>query len=398
VVDLESVYRQTLAECAPEVIVRTHSDASMPRSVVAIGKCAGRMLAGVEYDRAFCVVPRGYPVEERSRVPGQAGLPVLHTLFGGHPDIDDDSFRAGDALSAFIDECDDVLFLISGGGSACVEVPLPPFTPEDVATVSKRLVSSNLPIGDINTVRKHLSALKGGRLAARVHGRSITLVYSDVSAGAISDVASGPTVADRSTNADAARILERLGGCEEVIAKLRDAPETIKRLARSNARIIADNTTLVKTAARFVERAVIIDEQVETGVEEAAAMLADRAKTLRDDEVLIAGGEPTVERHGDGKGGRCCELAVRFAMLSDHEALFGSSDGVDGSSGVAAILVDNRGPRTEDRGPRLRALLETSDSLAAAQLVGRAVMMPPTGNNLRDLFLVAGVNGTVAHH
>ena len=130
------------------------------------------------------------------------------------------------------------------------------FTREEVATISKRLVSSNLPIGDINTVRKHLSALKGGRLAARVHGRSITLVYSDVSAGAISDVASGPTVADRSTNADAARILERLGGCEDVIAKLRDAPETIKTLARSKATIIADNTTLVKTAARFVEHPV----------------------------------------------------------------------------------------------------------------------------------------------
>ena len=386
-VDLEPIYRKTLDACAPEAIVRGAVEPSMPRNVVAIGKCAGRMVGGVSFDRAFVIVPRGYPR------PGPSPSTRLRMTWveGGHPDIDDDSFAAGDELLRFVDQCDDVLFLISGGGSACVEVPLPPFTRDEIATTNARLVGSDLPIGAINTVRKHLSAIKGGRLAARVHGRSVTLVYSDVSAGAIGDVASGPTVADQSTNADAARILERLGDCEAIIAKLHSASETMRQIANSDARIIADNTTLAAAAARFVDHPVLLREQIETSVEDAATMLAERAATLRPDEVLIAGGEPTVARHGSGKGGRCCELAVRFAMRSGNAALFASSDGVDGSSGVAGICVDQV-PNRERKPADTHELLENSDSLAAALQIGRAVIIRPTGNNLRDLFLVAGVN------
>jgi glycerate 2-kinase len=405
VVDLESIYRKTLEACAPEVIVRAAVDASMPRNVVAIGKCGGRMVGGLDFDRAFCVVPRGYPHPDPS-------LRLGMTL-GGHPDIDDDSFAAGDALVTFVDQCDDVLFLISGGGSACVEVPLPPFTRDEVARTSARLVSSSLSIGEINTVRKHLSAIKGGRLAARVHGRSVTLVYSDVSTGAIGDVASAPTVADQTTNADAARILERLGGCEPVVAKLRDpsTPDTVRRIDNAIARVIADNATLTSAAARFVREAGLVavmwPGQIESDVEDAARDLADRAATLNENEVLVAGGEPVVARHGTGKGGRCCELAVRFAMRCNNAALFGTSDGVDGSSGVAGICVEAHftAPAGQDRGlkpaatqKQIHELLANSDSLAAALQIGRAVIMPPTGNNLRDLFLVAGVNPRMAHH
>lgn len=386
-IDLESIYHRTLAECEPEHIVRRSVDASMSRNVVAIGKCAGRMVASVEFDRAFVVVPRGYPDSVWPRASASGSVNVVH---GGHPDIDDDSFRAGEALLRFVDECDDILFLVSGGGSACVEMPLPPFTREEIVAVNRRLVASDLPIRDINIVRKHLSAIKGGRLGARVHGRSVTLVYSDVSSGAISDVASGPTVADSSTIADAARILERLGGFEAIIDKLAGAPDTIEQLPNATARIIADNTTLTSAAARFVDKPVVVEEQIESSVEDAARLLAQRAATLRSGEVLIAGGEPTVARRGSGKGGRCCELAVRFAMQCNAPALFGSSDGVDGSSGVAAIVIDGHRGLKPEATAELGEFLATSDSLAAAKLIGRAVIIPPTGNNLRDLFLVSG--------
>ncbi len=400
-VDLESLYRRTLQACAPEAIVRGAVEVSMPRNVVAIGKCAGRMVAGVDFDRGFVVVPKGYPR------PDPSPSPRLRMTIGGHPDIDDDSFRAGEQLLEFVDQAGDVLFLISGGGSACVEVPLPPFTQEEIATMNTRLVASSLPIGAINTVRKHLSAIKGGRLAARVHGRSVTLVYSDVSTGAIGDVASGPTVADHTTNADAARILERLGGCEPIVTKLRaeSTPDTVRRIDHATARVIADNATLTSTAASLVREAgyvaVMWPRQIEEDVDDAARLLAERSDTLRENEVLIAGGEPTVERRGPGKGGRCCELAVRFAMRSTNEALFGTSDGVDGSSGVAAIdvgLALQPAPGRLRVGPTLLQLLASSDSLAAALQIGRAVIIPPTGNNLRDLFLVAGVNRRMAHH
>ncbi len=386
--DLESIYRRTLSGCAPEVIVRQAVGESMPRQVVAVGKCAGRMLDGVSFDRAICIVPRGYPRPDLSR----PAAPVT-ICEGGHPNIDDDSFAAGQQLLAFIDQCrGDVLFLISGGGSACAEVPLPPFTREEISATNRQLVASALSIAEINTVRKHLSAIKGGKLAGRVRGRCVTLVYSDVSTGAIGDVASGPTFADETTNSEAARILERVGGRADVVAKLRAATEAMRPRLNTSARIIADNGTLAATAATLVERPVVLRAQIESSVEAAAIMLAERAAALQPGEVLIAGGEPTVARHGSGKGGRCCELAVRFAMHCGNPALFGSSDGVDGSSGVAGILVDPAsGPEERLRAaPELLALLAASESLAAANLVGRAVMMPPTGNNLRDLFLVAG--------
>lgn len=392
-IDLESIYRRTLEECSPETIVRRAVDPTMPRTVVAIGKCAGRMLDGLEFDRAFCVVPRGYP-EPR---PAAGALRVFH---GGHPDIDDDSFSAGEQLLEFIGRCQDVLFLISGGGSACVEVPLPPFTREEISATNRQLVASNLPIAEINVVRKHLSAIKGGRLAERVRGRCVTLVYSDVSDGAVADVASGPTVAGETNGGYAAQILDRIGGRPEVVAKLRRASGTIQRLPNAQVRVIADNGTLTATAARLAVRPIVLRHQIETSVEEAAAMLAEHAATLRPGDVLIAGGEPTVTRHGDGKGGRCCELAVRFAMQSANEALFGSSDGVDGSSGVAAIHLPPRSSPAAMKAETARSVegfLARSDSLAAANLIGRAVMMRPTGNNLRDLFLIAGVKGSMAH-
>ncbi len=390
-IDLESIYRRTLRECAPESLVRRVLEPSMPRTVAAIGKCAGPLLDGVAaalpIERAIALVPHAYP-EPRWR----GNVIVAH---GGHPNMDRSSFYAGDALLRFVDESGDLLFLISGGGSACVESPLPPFRAEELIEVNARLVKSALPIGEINTVRKHLSAIKGGRLAARVRGRSVTLVYSDVSAGAIADVASGPSLADATTLDDAARILRRLG-LHAVAEKVRE--ETVKHIDNGTAQIIADNSTLTSTAARIVREMdhepVLWPAQIETGVEEAARSLAERARSLEPRQVIVAGGETTVVVRGSGKGGRCCELAVRFALQSPNAALFGSSDGVDGSSGVAGVGVG----AAEAEVATVERLLETSDSLAAAALVGRPIIIPPTGNNLRDLFLVSADSGVMAHH
>jgi hydroxypyruvate reductase len=242
---------------------------------------------------------------------------------GGHPDIAAASFDAGRQLIAFVEAHDEVLFLISGGGSACVELPLAPwFDERDLIETNARLVASALKIGDINCVRKHLSAIKGGRLASRVK-RSVTLVYSDVSTGALADVASGPTLPDVTTKADAIAILGRIGGCERIVAKLREerCPETIKRIDDSRCALIADNHTLVANAAEIAASMgytpVVIEQQIESSVEDAANDLLDRAAKLKAREVLIAGGEPTLVRRGSGKGGRCIEMAVRMALAED---------------------------------------------------------------------------------
>lgn len=344
--DLKAIYLTALARCSPQVLVAAHVNAGMPRAVVAIGKCAGALLDGVasihDVGEAFVAVPDGYPLPRTS----------ARVCIGGHPVMTDASFECGRAILDFVDAHDDILFLVSGGGSACVEWPLPPYTREEVAAANERLLASGLPIAQINAERRTRSAIKGGRLRQRVRGRAVTLVYSDVSTGALADVASGPTISS--------------------------ADEAI---------LIADNTTLVRTAASLIGgAAVMMEEQLECDVAEAATLLADRARSLRPGQVLVAGGEPTVVVRGDGRGGRCSELALRFAAGCRFEALFASSDGVDGNSGAAGIYLPLRpGPTPLDPAP----FLDRSDSFALAAQVGEPIMIAPTGNNLRDLFLIA---------
>jgi len=350
-VDLRQVYLDALAQCAPESLVRAHVKSDMPHHVVAIGKCAGALLDGVAavhpVDSAFVAVPEGYRLPV---TPAQ-----IHA--GGHPHMTPASFAAGRALLEFVDHHDDLLFLVSGGGSACIEVALPPHTEDEVMLANARLIASGRTIAEINKERRKLSAIKGGGLAARVRGRAVTLVYSDVSPGVLADVASGPT------------------------------------LPGSEATLIADNSTLVQAAARILgTHAVVLEEQLECDVEEAAQILAARSRTLTKGQVLVAGGEPTVVVRGTGRGGRCSELAVRFAMKSACAALFASSDGVDGNSGVAGFQLP-AGDKFQEPAQRAgaeQALLESASQAIAAQ-VGEPIMIAPTGNNLRDLFLVACV-------
>lgn len=354
--DLKEIYLTALARSAPDLLVQSAIDPSMPRNVVSIGKCAAALLDGaaraIEIADAIAALPEGYP---------QPASPA-RVVVGGHPDMTPASFAAGRALVEFVETHRDVLFLVSGGGSACAEVAMRPFSEDDVAARNRELVASGASIGEINAARRAMSAIKGGRLGDRVRGHKITLVYSDVATGALHDVASGPTI--------------------------RRADE---------AMLIADNNTLVEIAAAAVREqgrrvrflgGAGTPLQLESDVAVAAKQLAELARTLAPGEVLVAGGEPTVVRTGSGRGGRCSELAIRFALESGGAwpALFGSSDGVDGSSGSAGVLV--HAGRVPDRARVAEALAE-SDSASVVAQVGEPIMIAPTGNNLRDLFLVA---------
>lgn len=375
--DLLDIYLRTLERCGPDRLVARVADSSMPPDVVAIGKCAGPLLDGfalaVGVRHALAAIPDGYR------------RPVIdaEVLIGGHPDITQASFAAGRRVLEFVDAHDDLTFLISGGGSACVEQPLAPwFGEDDLVALNRRLVASGLPIGAMNCVRKHVSAIKGGRLGAHVRGRSVTLIYSDVSDNALADVASGPTLPDATTKEQAAQ----LSG----IAFGPDVPETVKQLDNARVVLIADNGTLTSAAAELIGAgAVPWGSQLEGDVDEAAAALFERARDLQPGQVLVAGGEPTVIQRGQGRGGRCTELAVRFALRAAGmplHALFASSDGVDGSSGAAGVIL--RGIHSFDEA-FARDCLARSDSAKAAEAVGELIMMLPAGNNLRDLFLLA---------
>lgn len=406
--DLLAIYREAVAECAPERLLSQllrSGAVSLPSgalNVVALGKCAAGLYAGVaavaEIARAVVVVPRGYP----QPVPGLR----LSTFVGSHPQIDEASFAAGAAVRDFVLSCrGPVVFLISGGASACVEWPLVPwFSGEDLALTNRLLVNSALPIGVINTVRRHLSAIKGGRLAAAAPDGSLTLVYSDVASGKVADVGSGPTLPDPSTNREAAAILRQVGGAAVagIAARLEDPdlPETPKVLSHQ-AILVADNGTLAARATASAEqrgyRTRRIEGQIEGEVESVAAELSDQAGALDRGELIIAGGEPIVAVRGQGRGGRCCELAARFALAmasdgvaSEVFALFAGSDGVDGNSEVAGFVVSPARLRESAlTAGEISRLLARSDSYAVAAAAGEAIMIPPTGNNLRDLFLLA---------
>src|SRR5262249_54857338 len=152
--------------------------------------------------------------------------------------------------------------------------------------------------------------------------------------------------------------------------------------------LIADNDTLTTAAAALAPRAVRCERQVESDVSEAAAFLLDRVRRIDRGQVLVAGGEPTVVVRGEGRGGRCSELAVRVALQANLpiEVLFGSSDGVDGNSGVAGITISL--PTLFDRTMAEREL-GRSNAYAVAAAIGQPLTIGASGNNLRDLYLLA---------
>jgi glycerate-2-kinase len=400
--DLRAVYLDALQACSPAALVGRKLRASGlpegPVDFLAVGKCAEELARGVLDShgarRGLILIPRGY-----SRL---AQLPEgVSRVEGTHPWVSEASVRAAHAAIEFArDAGGPILALVSGGASACVEAPLEPwFSLEHVVAINERLVKSGLDIEAINTVRKHLSAVKGGRLGALLPTGSLALVLSDVDRGRLDLVGSGLVVPDTSSNQDAAELLESLGDdvCRRVAETLRsgDVPETVKTTP-VETHLIADNGTLVAAACRLVEarggKAVRVEEEIVGDVEDAAARLMDRARFLRAGEVLVAGGEPTVVVRGNGRGGRCSELAVRFARLAGSSmiALFGSSDGVDGMSPAAAVLVTHGLPSSD---PAVLAEVEQtlgrSASYDLVSRIGEAIMLEPTGNNLRDLFLIA---------
>lgn len=386
--ELLRIYGETLALCAPEAIVRA-MDVSHLRErvdVVAMGKCAAGLFDGVvdriDIGRAFVAIPSGYP-----RPHGHVAV-----VEGGHPRMNAASFAAGARCVEFVRSSRRrILFLISGGASASLELPLQPwFNEDDVARANDLLVRSGLPIETMNVVRRHLSAIKGGRLATLARSGGESWIYSDVSRGHEEHVASGPTLPDLSTNDDAARVIEPFDGAIGERLRRPDLPETPKDIASSSHRVIADNSTLVRAAAKL-SGFEAVEQEMNGDVDGVARALHERIRSSR---AFVAGGEPTVVVRGSGRGGRCSEVAVRFARLCAREgprdvhAVIGSSDGLDGNSGCAGYAI-SIGASTNIGEDQYRLAIDRSDTGALAASLGAPIPSAPTGNNLRDIFIVA---------
>jgi hydroxypyruvate reductase len=296
-----------------------------------------------------------------------------------------------------------VLCLISGGGSALLAAPAAGLSLDDKRAINKALLASGADIAEMNCVRKHLSAVKGGRLAAAAApARVVSLVISDVPGDDLSVIASGPTVPDPTTSAEALAILARyrIAAPERVLAHLRNpASETPKPgdpvFARVENRLIAAPILSLRAAAEAARAAgvtpIILGDAIEGEAREVGKALAGVAlscrlhgEPARAPLVLLSGGETTVTVRGKGRGGRNAEFALALALTLNGapgvHALAGDTDGIDGSEDNAGAYV---APDTLV-GRDGRDRLDNNDAYAVFAASGGLVVTGPTLTNVND--------------
>ena len=301
-----------------------------------------------------------------------------------------------------------VLCLISGGGSALAPLPGPGLTLEHKQEINRALLKSGATISEMNCVRRHLSGIKGGRLAAACHpARVLTLLISDVPGDNPIDIASGPTVADPSTCADALAVIKRYGN--ELPAPVRalldsGLGESVKpgdpRLAGNEVRIVAAPQMALEAAAAVARQAgvtpYILGDSLEGEARDVGKVLAGMAlQVARHGQlapapcVLLSGGETTVTLRGTGRGGRNVECLLSSAITLDGQArvhgIACDTDGVDGAEDIAGALID---PSTIERawakGMAPKDALDNNDGHGFFQALGDSVITGPTRTNVND--------------
>ncbi|ODR88717.1 glycerate kinase type-2 family protein [Sinorhizobium alkalisoli] len=335
----------------------------------------------------------------------------IDVLEAAHPLPDENGLMASRRLLAEVDgltEHDLVVALICGGGSALLPAPPPGLSLGDEIAVNRALLASGAPIRAMNALRKHVSLIKGGRLAAAAHpARVVSLVVSDIPGDDPALVASGPTIADHSSRFDALNTIERyrLSLPDAVMrwlaSEASDAPTpSDPRIARNEVRLIASaGVSLDAAAARAratgVAAAILSDsiegEAREVGLVHAAIAreVATRERPFQKPIVLLSGGETTVTLRGAGQGGRNSEFLLSLALGIDGvqgiSALAADTDGIDGSEDNAGAFADDRtAARLLECGVGAAALLERNDSWTAFDLLGDLFKPGPTGTNVND--------------
>ena len=370
--------------------------------VIGAGKAAIAMATAVERNwrgplEGFVVAPHGYPQD----------LQRIGVVYGGHPVPDSGSLAAANralALAATLKSDDLLIALVSGGGSALLSKPAPGIALDDKLAVLKALLKCGASIGELNCVRKLMSAVKGGRLAraaglARIH----TLVISDVPGDDPSVVASGPTVADHTTGMEARAILDRyrLKIPASISAALEHAGAIAAPLNPANQTrvIVSPHESFMAAQARakslglgvlYLGDRIEAESRDVAKVHAAIALEAQHYGSLVTiPGVILSGGETGVTVRGSGRGGRNVEfslsLAIALAGQSNIHALAADTDGVDGMEEVAGAMID---PSTLDRA-RARGLdaiacLENNDAHSFFETLGDQVITGPTHTNVND--------------
>jgi hydroxypyruvate reductase len=375
--------------------------------VIAMGKAAHTMLESL--------IAQTGPTLEGIVVcsePPRTQQPGFRYFLGGHPFPTEESVRGARAILKYVSGLDEhalTIYLISGGASAMVEVPRDEeVSLADLIATYRVLVHSGATIGEINAIRKHLSAIKGGRLAqAAFPARQVSIMVSDVPENSLDALASGPTMPDASTEADCYRIAEASG-------MLPQFPESVRRIFEEHALEetpkaddpvfvhsrwwpILSSTSAANAAAKLVSQhgfAVEIDNTPDDWpYDRAADYLLSRLRELRKGvsrAALISAGEVTVKVAGaGGVGGRNQQFALHCAQEIAGEqiiVLSAGTDGIDGNSPAAGAIADGTTVERATRaGLNPNQALAEFDALPLFEKLGDAIVTGPTGNNVRDL-------------
>ena len=384
--------------------------------VVGFGKAGAAMSQAVEeilgdkLERGWVSVKYGH----------LAPLQKTHLHEAGHPLPDANSLLGAQKIVELLDETtsdDLVVCLISGGGSAILELPVPGVSLDDLRATTDALLRSGATINEMNALRKHLSQVKGGQLARRAQAPIISLILSDVIGSPLDTIASGPTAPDSTTFADALNVIERRGVREQLPAsvvkhiergargEIEDTPkENDPALGRVQNVVVADNAIACEEALYQAQargfHSILLSTFVQGEAREIAKLLAAIAKEIAHADrpvvrpaCIIAGGETTVTVRGNGKGGRNQELALAAAIeisgMDGVVVLSAGTDGTDGPTDAAGAIADGATlVRAAAEGLTAQTFLTNNDAYHFFEPLGDLIKTGPTNTNVNDVIIV----------
>ena len=404
---MKTTFREDCERIVRDSIRQVQPDAAVRRALAGRDFGGGRLLA-VAVGKAAWSMARAAAEALGDRIDGgvvitkyghaQGPIPPLTVREAGHPVPDGNSFAAAQEalrMTAGLRAEDTVLFLLSGGGSALFEAPL--IEAEELRDITARLLASGANIVEINTLRKRLSAVKGGRFAAHcAPARVFSIVLSDIVGDPLDMIASGPAYPDGSSCADALAVAEKydLRLSERALSCLRT--ETPKRLDNVTTLITGSVRELCAAAAESC-RALgyapqLLTDCLDCEAREAGRVLAAIARRHADTDrplAFLMGGETVVHLTGDGLGGRNQELALAaaeaLAGLPNAAVFSFGSDGTDGPTDAAGGYADGTTAQALERlGIRIGDVLRRNDAYHALKAVGGLIVTGPTGTNVND--------------
>ena len=399
--DAETIIADSIREVQPDsAVIRALKETTLNGKIklVAAGKAAWQM-AKAASNYLGERLEQGIVITKYGHVRGE--LPRIRCCEAGHPVPDEGSFDAARkalALTENLTKDDTVLFLLSGGGSALFELPLIPA--EELQDVTRQLLACGADIVEINTLRKRLSAVKGGRFAQHcAPAKVFSIILSDILGDPPDMIASGPTCPDSSTCADAMEIVRRYDLSLREETKQLLMVETPKALANAQWMITGSVRELCDAAARSCRKLgyepFFLTDRLCCQAREAGSVMASILRTHAGDGkklAFLAGGETVVRLTGSGKGGRNQELALAAAEgisgLSNAALFSVGSDGTDGPTDAAGGFVDGTTrQRLLEKGIHIDQVLLNNDAYHALQCTGGLIFTGPTGTNVNDVTL-----------